>query len=394
MPRALPLVLVLLAAAASAQPRTPEPGPVFDDTRLPTVHLKIHPDTLAWILDPDNAQSNVEYRARFVWDDGVERDTVEEVGFRLRGNTSREAAKKSFKVSFNTYVRGREWQGLDKLNLNGEHNDPTILRAKLAWDLLRDARVPGSRAGMARLVINGEDFGVYANVEHVDEEFLGERFRDPDGALFKCLYPADLDYLGADPDTYRTLAPFGRPVYELVQGESDYSELAAFIAALNLTPLSQLPDVIEEHLDVNGYLRALAVDVLMGNWDGYAYNQNNFYLYYDPEMGRFRYLPYDLDNTFGIDFLGRDWGTRDVYDWPQGSANGAPPRPLAKRLLQVQEYRDRFTFYLRRAMEDAYTSGTLYPRIDALRDLIADAAEADPYRPLDYGWSVDDFYAS
>ena len=95
MPRALPLVLVLLAAAASAQPRTPEPGPVFDDTRLPTVHLEIHPDTLAWILDPDNAQSNVEYRARFVWDDGVERDTVEEVGFRLRGNTSREAAKKS-----------------------------------------------------------------------------------------------------------------------------------------------------------------------------------------------------------------------------------------------------------------------------------------------------------
>ncbi|MEM1057259.1 MAG: CotH kinase family protein [Bacteroidota bacterium] len=391
---ALLSLLGLVALPAATQPLFPEPGRVFDDTRLPRVDITIPPDTLAWILNPANQQSDIEYRARFVWDDGVSRDTVEEIGFRLRGNTSRASDKKSFKVSFNTYHPGRQWEGLDKLNLNGEHNDPTIIRAKLSWDLVRQASIPGSRAGFAQLFINDQEFGVYANIEHIDEEFLGAHFRDATGTLYKCLFPADLDYLGSNPATYRDLAPFGRPVYELVQGEGDHSDLVALIEALNLTPLSQLPEAVEKHLDVNGYLRTLAVDVLIGNWDGYAYNQNNFYLYHDPEIGRFRYLPYDLDNTWGIDFLGRDWGTRDVYDWPRGSANGDPPRPLAKRLLQVPDYRDRFSFYLRRTIEDAFTTTDLYPRINALRDLIEDAAATDPFRPLDYGWSIDDFRAA
>ena len=51
-------------------------------------------------------------------------DTVLNVGFRLRGNTSRTAGKKSFKVSINSFVAGRKWNQLEKLNLNGEHNDP------------------------------------------------------------------------------------------------------------------------------------------------------------------------------------------------------------------------------------------------------------------------------
>ncbi|MEM6326231.1 MAG: CotH kinase family protein [Bacteroidota bacterium] len=396
MPRAflVAALLGLTALPALAQPLFPAPGRVFTDSRLPTVEITIPPDTLATILDPANAQSDVEYRARFIWDDGLRRDTVQEIGFRLRGNTSRAAAKKSFKVSFNTYRPGRQWEGLDKLNLNGEHNDPSIIRSNLSWHVVREARVPGSRAGFARLLINDADFGVYANIEHVDEEFLEAHFRDASGTLFKCLFPADLDDLGSNPQTYRDLAPFGRPVYELVQGDGDHSDLVPLIEALNRPPLSALPDAIEEHLDVNGYLRALAVDVLIGNWDGYAYNQNNFYLYLDPEIGRFRYLPFDLDNTLGIDFLGRDWGTRNVYDWPRGTATGDPPRPLAKRLLQVPDYRDRFTFYLRRTMEETFTSGDLTPRIDALRALIEDAAEADPFRSLDYGWSLDDFRAS
>jgi len=388
------VLTALVAAPALAQPIQPEAGPVFDDTNLPTVRLTLHPDTLAWILNPDNAQSDVEWRATFVWDDGTTQETVEEVGFRLRGNTSRVAEKKSFKVSFNTYQRGREWNGLDKMNLNGEHNDPTVLRSQVAWGLVREARIPGSRTNPVRLVINGDDFGVYANVEHIDDEFVSTHFRDGSGTLYKCLYPADLDDLGSDPATYRELAPFGRPVYELKTGDGDHADLAEFIVTLNRTPDAIFPETIEEVLDVNGYLRALAVDILTGNWDGYAYNNNNFYLYNDPELGLFRYIPYDLDNTLGIDFLGRDWGTRSLYDWPIGPNTGEPPRPLAKRLLVVPDYRDRLTFYLRQLVNGPYAAAEIEPRISALRTLIADAVAADPYYPRDYGWDANDFAAS
>ncbi len=44
-------------------------------------------------------------------------ETVDSIGFRLRGNTSRDSAKKSFKVSFNTFIQGREFYAVDKLNL-------------------------------------------------------------------------------------------------------------------------------------------------------------------------------------------------------------------------------------------------------------------------------------
>ena len=387
-------LLGLAALSAVAQPLAPEAGRVFDDTRLPTVHLTIHPDSLAAILDRDNAFTDLEYRARFVWDDGLARDTVEEIGLKLKGFTSRVAVKRSFKVSFNTFRPGREWEGLDKLNLNGEHNDPTMIRAKMAWEVFRASRVHAAREGFVQLFINDEDFGVYANVEHFDEEFLSAHFRDPDGSLFKSHYPADLDYLGDDPAIYRDLAPFGRPSYELVQGEDRYEELVAFIAALNLPTLDELPDALEPHLDVNGFLRALAVDVLTANWDSYAWGQNNFFLYFDPEIDRFRYLPFDLDNTFGIDFAGIDWGTRNPYAWADGDPTGDPPRPLAKRLLQVPDYRDRFSFYLRGLAEDVFTEEALFPQMDALRDLIDEAIATDPLRGGDYGWSMADFYTS
>ena len=60
-----------------------------------------------------------------------------ECGHAPRGNTSREAAKKSFKVSFNTFTPGASWNGLEKLNLNGNHNDPSMLRARMVWDFMR-----------------------------------------------------------------------------------------------------------------------------------------------------------------------------------------------------------------------------------------------------------------
>ncbi|MBK6347143.1 MAG: hypothetical protein IPF68_14665 [Bacteroidales bacterium] len=44
----------------------------------------------------------------------VMHDTIHETGFRLRGNTSRYSAKKSFKISFNTWVPGQKYHGVEK----------------------------------------------------------------------------------------------------------------------------------------------------------------------------------------------------------------------------------------------------------------------------------------
>ena len=309
---------LLLWFGSFGQANFPENGPLYIDTVVPRIDIKIDPDTLEWLYEHENLESDVEYHAIFVFDNGTIRDTVEPVGFRLRGNTSRYSQKKSFKVSFNTFTSGGKYYGVEKLNLNGEHNDPSVIRSKVCWDLLREWEIPAPRANHVEVYINNDYYGLYISVEHVDEEFVRSRFDYNDGNLFKCLYPANLNYLGDDPDLYKEQQG-DRRTYELKTNKEadDYTDLAHFIDILNNTPTSQLVCELDKVFNVYDYLKVIAIDILTSNWDGYIYNQNNFYLYHNTQTGKFEYIPYDTDNTFGIDWFGKDWGSRNMYDWQQ-----------------------------------------------------------------------------
>ena len=81
--------ITFLGVSINAQINFPEKGEVFRDDVVPRVDIIIPPDSLAYILDNDNLQSNYHFHATFIFDNGTVRDTLEDVGFRLRGNTSR-----------------------------------------------------------------------------------------------------------------------------------------------------------------------------------------------------------------------------------------------------------------------------------------------------------------
>ncbi|MBK9017795.1 MAG: CotH kinase family protein [Saprospiraceae bacterium] len=247
---------------------------------------------------------------------------------------------------------------------------------------------PGPRSNHVKLYVNGNYFGLYINVEHVDEEFVQLRYGNNDGNLYKCLWPADLAYKGGDPDLYKQEYG-GRRAYELVTNEinDDYTDLAHFIDVLNNTPIADLPCELEKVFNVDSYLKAIAFDILDGNWDGPIYNKNNFYLYHNLATDKFEYIPYDLDNTLGIDWLSVDWVTRNIYTW----APSTEPRPIYKRLIAVPEYKDRFSFYMNGYLQTVFHPDSIFPYLDNLKALISDAAQIDPYRPLDYGFSFDDF---
>lgn len=380
---------------SSAQPYYPNPGHLYDDDSVPTVRIEIDSDSLDAILTPGNELSDHEYPATFLFSRGGEMDTVSNVGFRLRGNTSRYAQKKSFKVSFNTFESGRKYHGVEKLNLNGEHNDPSIIRSKICWDLFREFRVPASRANHVMLYINGMYFGLYISVEHIDENFVDSRFDNNSGNLYKCLWPADLAYLGDDPDAYKLMSG-DRRVYELKTNEAadDYSDLAHFISIVNTTPDSSFAAEIQRVFNVNKYLRIMAVDAAVGSWDNYWYLKNNYYLYHNSATGKFEFIPYDYDNTFGIWWngieQGVDWGTRDVYTW--GNQNEA--RPLTERILEVPEFRARYSYYLNELARRTSYYFPIFSRIDSLHTMISQAAEEDSFRTLDYGYTFYNFNQS
>lgn len=385
------LIFFLFSGSVSGQDRFPDSGPLFDNNTIARVDIAIPPDSLARILEEGNEQSDHEYMATFTFTRGDYQETIDSVGFRLRGNTSRYSSKKSFKVSLNTFIPGQKFQGVEKINLNGEHNDPSISRALLSWHLFRQAGVPGSRANHVRLYINGQYRGLYINVEHIDEEFVDLRFGNNNGNLYKCLWPADLVYRGTDPDAYK-FGNDGRRAYELKINEEtdDYSDLANFIGILNNATPDILPLELNRVFNINAYLKYLAVEILAGHWDAYSYNKNNYYLYFNEGTRKFEFIPYDPDNTFGISWSDDDWSERNIYDW---SKHGEP-RPLTRRILQNQVYRDRFSFYLDQLLTTAYSNTILDPLLDSIREQILGAAADDLFRTLDYGYSYQDFYNS
>jgi hypothetical protein len=249
--------------------------------------------------------------------------------------------------------------------------------------------VPGPRANHYEVYINGTYFGLYVNIEHIDENFVESRFDNNGGNLYKCTYPADLVYISQNPNDYKLGS--NRRVYELQTNlvEDDYSDLARFIDQLNNNNSAQFKDSLEKLFNVNSFLRSYAVDIACGHWDGYGFNKNNFYLYKNTETGKFEFIPYDTDNTFGIDWFNISWSTRDIYNW-EGPGN----LPLVNKIMSQSEYRNRFTFFMNQLNQRIGTNVLSVPWIDSLRNQIAPYVVNDTYHSLDYGFTYNDFYNS
>ena len=369
---------------------------LYDDSQVAIIEITMDPMDLQWMYE--HVQSDSLHPATIHFSNAFIDETHEQVGIRIRGNTSRNAAKKSFKISFNTFVPGRKFYDVEKLNLNGEHNDPSIMRSKLAWDFYAKTGLETTRAAHCALYINEIFYGLYVSIEHIDEEFLKNHFEDDTGNLWKCLWPADLTYRGPNPEDYHPYQSDTHP-YELKTNKSayDYSELAHLIDIINNTPVSEFADSLEQVIDVHEVLQYAAMNVVTGNWDEYWFLRNNFYLYHEPTTDRFHWIPYDYDNSFGIDWFNVDWAQVDPYEFitiedTQGQDTG--DRPLMQRIMDVDAYRDLYTHFLEFYSGSIVQLSNWEDHVDNLRSVIEPYALADTFRTMDYGFTIPDFYQS
>ena len=362
---------------------------LFDDTKVNRVYIDISISALNDVYDTGG--TGQYFSARFIYQDGNIRDTVQNVGLRLRGNTSLTSAKKSFKVSFNAFVSGQKYQSEKKINFNGAHNDPTMIREKLFYDVWNRAGMPERKTAFAMLFINGEYMGLYTAIEEFDKDWLDDTYGENDGNFYKCTYPASLEYINANQQTYKDIASSsasGGRAYDLQTNQTadDYTDLVTLMSKLNQPVTGLFEDSIRKYINVEGYMKALAIDVVTGNWDNYAYNKNNYFLYHNIATNKFEFITYDTDNTFGVDWVGEDWAERAPDTWPKAN------RPLANKLLSVTNFRYIFHSYLDTLIREIVHPDTIFPYIDQLEALITPFAEADLYRTYDYGYTVADFH--
>lgn len=341
-----------------------------------------------------NMRTNRYFRADFVHQREGGATVVEEVGFRTRGNTTREVPEKDgvfrrahFKVKFDALFEltpgtaaylerdERRFAGVKELSFKwGRERDPSQVRELFAYDLFRKVGVPVPRVVPVDLTFQiGErtvHYGLYLGIENVDKPFLGKRFgSDNDGDLYKCLWlnegPATLSPITSpqavgSKDWTRNY----RPAYDLQTNEetSAHEDLFALIDALDDLDDTSLTSWLDRNFDVEHFLRALAVNVLVGMPDDYWAMGNNYYLYFGAAKTRF--VPWDYDHG-----LGGGWGGEPAWDHEQ-IADSDPfvwknlnrdfgvnvDHPLVDRLLGIPQYRGRYAAILDGILESGYFS--------------------------------------
>lgn len=314
--------------------------------------------------------------ADFSVDRNGEVKALTNIGFRLRGNTfSRVRPEVSpggvhavsnarylhahFKLEFNQFYDSPGIAGMKGLNLKWFNGDPSYVREVYSYDLFRRFGVyTAVKSSYARLRIRiREDakdvnFGVYHMLEPIDSAFVKARFvSNSDGYLWKCLWGADFKISQLNQKTgIEMVNPTNdklsrRFAYDLKTRKSDIIKARAslnhFVSNLNRLKGAEFEEWVRNAIDVDLLLRAMAVNTILGMWDDYWVNQNNYYVYIDT-AGRLYFIPYDYDNTLGTSQILPNSMTQNVLSF--GKLDGS--RPLIQKVLEVPEFKLRYSNYI------------------------------------------------
>jgi spore coat protein CotH len=190
-----------------------------------------------------------QYRRADVTIDGV---TIESVGVRKKGFVgSAVSTRPSLKIEFDEYVDDQSFEGVERLTLNNNNQDPTFVNQYLTYDLIARAGAPAPRVNFARVRVNGEDLGIYTNVEPIRKPLLRRLFDNDDGLLYES-YAGDFN----EERLYRIVGKDGPSE----RNRQPLEELTTLLASPDPVSLER----IEELVDLDSFIRLWAAEVLIG----------------------------------------------------------------------------------------------------------------------------------
>lgn len=221
------------------------------------------------------------------------------VGVHFRGMSSYmgvgAGSKRSLNLSFDMADGKQRLYGYKTLNLLNAHEDPSLMSTVL-YSHVANRYTPTPKANFVKVVINGESWGVYTNVQQFDKVFLNEHYKTTKGTRWKVRGSpggrGGLEYFGDDPAAYKR-------IFEMKSGESDaaWKALINFCKVLNQTPADKLEAALAPIADVDNILWFLALDVALINGDGYWTRASDYSVYLD-DKGKFHVIPHDMNEAF------------------------------------------------------------------------------------------------
>jgi hypothetical protein len=294
------IILFTLASVQAADPAATKPAgrnaaqandELFSPrTAIPRLKIEIPPEGMAvlrqynWRRDEDST-SRTDVRATVREGDKV----YTNVAVHLKGSAgsfrSIDSEKPALTLNFDKFAEGQRFHGLQKLHLNNSLQDSSYVSEQISRELFLKAGIPAPRAAHAVVELNGRPSQLYVLVEGWNKQFLKRHFKNPNGNLYDGGSAKDITY---QLDTNSGEHP------------EDRSRLEALIAAAQESDLEARTAAFEKVLDVDRFLTFIAMEVIMGHWDGYAMNRNNYRIFHDLDADRLVFLPHGMDQMFGV----------------------------------------------------------------------------------------------
>lgn len=293
----------------------------------------------------------------------------------LKGAWSHGVAKLPFRLDFDHKTvgetKGQLFHGFEKLTFATGRDDSSMLRDKVASEILRNRGVPAPCAAYYRVNIDrgdGKPFyaGLHVAVEDPSDVLPARDLDAGDGNIYKPEGP------GADWATFKQ----GAFVKKNNTKAADWADVKAAMGTLHAVQgdAAVWRKELEERFDTKSFLRWLAVNTAIGNLDAYGHSPQNYYLIgVMKEAGRLHWVPWDhnlafsetpppgaqLPSNFSV-FSPSDVLHDDTnYQWP-----------LIRKLLDDPEYRALYKQELAQALQGLYASNAFAARVAALEQLI------------------------
>jgi|TARA_B100000959_G_scaffold203443_1_gene213076 hypothetical protein len=392
------LLLTTIAAVVLVSADEAEPSDVFwNDLKVHRFHLEM--SEAEWeamkALDPHKGLAPAErlkkingerrelHRSRFPWAEGsltINGQHLNGIGARYKGNASfnlmRGSLKRNMKIKLDWTNKDQNYNSVETLNLNAGGLDPSKLRDAFSYWLFREAGVPAPRTTFAEMTLTipgryeKEHLGIYTIVEQVNKSFLKDRFGSKKGLLMKPEGIASVEYHG---DDWRFYAPLYRPDDEPLLAQS--MRVMDFANVVNLSNEKQFRDSISSYLDIDGFLRFIAVNALIVNLDTLLAMPQNYYLHLSKDTNKFVFFPWDLD----ISFAGWPLGGKpaDQMKLSLVHPHSSDAHKLIDRLLAMEPVKLRYDKIISQLVEGIFSKEQLIKKFEKLERTILDSRERD-----------------
>ncbi len=346
----------------------------------------------------------------------------------------------SFRLKFDQYIEGQTCFGLDTFVVNNMLGDNSYMKEYLSYDIMNTIGVDTPLYDFADISVNGEAWGFYLAIEAYDDSYLSRVYGDTSGNLYN-VKSMDMGNKGNEqvqnggqmptrpdggqmptrpdggqmPDInngnqgvdQQNKAPFngqdgqnnfkggGMGGRGSSGGDLQYSDdnISSYSSIFNnaigkttevdqqrvITALKNLSTGtdLEKYFDVDKILRYMAAHTVVVSLDSYSSNMaQNYYIYEND--GKITILPWDYNFSFGGFQSG---SASSVVNFPIDtpvSGVALEDRPLFNKLLENDEYKEKYRQYLNEIMTEYFTEGKWAEKIEQLDSLVAGYVEKDP----------------